>query len=302
MAEQLTSPLSTGGAGVVFEYRVAAIMFSRLLRGAHIPVGIQLPVARVALQQRNEGYPFDDIVAYAGSRDDGPRIQIQVKRSLKVTGQNAEFVKVMEAALDVTRTHPDELADGSLLMGLAAGAPMGELSDLAELTEMARAHADHRGFQSLLREGVTNRRLRTRYDHVNSAVAAAAGAADDQEATPLTHRILSGLHIWQVLAGPDDRDWQAELDGLAVLAARAGRTAPDIMEHLCGFAQEHGPRSGLVDADLLRRKLLGRFGIRLTPPEGATARQGSSITISNTGSGTVFAGERQEFHNLRIGS
>ena len=43
---------ATGGAGTIFEYRVAAIMFSRLLRGAHIPVGIRLPLARVGLQQR----------------------------------------------------------------------------------------------------------------------------------------------------------------------------------------------------------------------------------------------------------
>ncbi|WP_067823536.1 hypothetical protein [Actinomadura kijaniata] len=302
MTGQLTSPLSTGGAGVVFEYRVAALMFSRLLRGAHVPVGIQLPLERVALQQRNEGYPFDDIVAHAGPDGDGPSIQIQVKRRLQITRRDAEFIKVMTTALDVCRTHPDELDDGSLLMGLAAGAPTSELSELAELTEMARAHTDHHGLQSLLRAGITHQRLRTRYDHVNATVATAAGGVDDQAAAPLTHRLLASLHVWQVLTGPDDRDWQTELDGLAPLAARAGRTSADIMEHLCGFAQEHGPRSGHVDADLLRRELRGRYGIRLASLEGTVQRSGASITVSNTGPGTVFAGERQEFHNLRIGS
>jgi hypothetical protein len=29
-----------------------------------MPVGFQLPVARVAFQQRNRGFPFDDIVAF----------------------------------------------------------------------------------------------------------------------------------------------------------------------------------------------------------------------------------------------
>jgi hypothetical protein len=43
-----SSPLSTGGAGVIFEYDVAAILMSRLLRGASVPAGIHGPVARVA--------------------------------------------------------------------------------------------------------------------------------------------------------------------------------------------------------------------------------------------------------------
>jgi hypothetical protein len=63
VAERPSSPLSTGGAGVIFEYEVAAILMSRLVRGASVPVGMRTPVARVAFQQGNEGYPLDDIVA-----------------------------------------------------------------------------------------------------------------------------------------------------------------------------------------------------------------------------------------------
>ena len=61
---QPSSPLSTGGAGGIFEYDVAAILMSRLLRGASVPVGIHGPVARVAFQQSNEGYPLDNVVAW----------------------------------------------------------------------------------------------------------------------------------------------------------------------------------------------------------------------------------------------
>ena len=122
MTEQLSSPLSTGGAGVIFEYRIAAIMLSRMLRGAHIPIGIQLPLSRVAFQQHNSGHPFDDIVAYAEPPGSAPRIQIQVKRSIRVTGGHGEFIKVMAAALEVCRTQAEEVRNGDLLMGLAAGA------------------------------------------------------------------------------------------------------------------------------------------------------------------------------------
>ena len=59
MAGNLSSPASSGGAGTNFEYDVAAILLSRLLRGADIPVGLHVPVAKVAFQQGNEGFPLD---------------------------------------------------------------------------------------------------------------------------------------------------------------------------------------------------------------------------------------------------
>ncbi|MBB6174842.1 hypothetical protein HNR23_004902 [Nocardiopsis mwathae] len=302
MAEQLTSPIATGGAGVVFEYRVAAVMFSRLLRGAHIPLGPQLPLTHVALQQRNDGYPFDDIVAYAEPTEESPRIQIQVKRNIQVRGQNAEFVKVMTAAADVCRTHTSEIANGSLLMGLAASAPANELAALAELTEMARAHADAEGLGSLLREGVTNKSLRTRYEHVATAVVMAANTTDDVETALLTHQILTGLHVWRVLAGPDDQEWRSELDGLSPLIAGSGGTAADIMEHLCGLAHEFGPRSGLINAEQLRRELRSRFGVRFSDPGAASTRQAARTNVVNNGAGTVIVGEHQVFHGLSIGT
>src|SRR5690349_15236803 len=100
VAGHFFSPLSTGGAGVIFEYDVAAILMSRLLRGGSVPVGIHEPVARVAFQQGNEGCPLDDVVAYAQADPPAiaPSIQIQVKRRVKVTGGDAEFIKVMAAA------------------------------------------------------------------------------------------------------------------------------------------------------------------------------------------------------------
>jgi hypothetical protein len=51
-------------AGGIYEYDVAAILLSRLLRGVSVPVGIHAPVVRIAFQQSNEGYPLDDVVAW----------------------------------------------------------------------------------------------------------------------------------------------------------------------------------------------------------------------------------------------
>jgi hypothetical protein len=128
MAERLTSPQATGGAGVIFEYRVAGLMLSRLLRGAHVPVGTEQPLLRVGLQQRNAGYPLDDIVAQTLPREGSPVapiIRIQVKKSLRIATQDedAAFVKVMAAAIEVCRKHTAEVEAGALLIRLRTFVP-----------------------------------------------------------------------------------------------------------------------------------------------------------------------------------
>src|SRR5437868_7988087 len=123
MSGGAVSPEATGGAGVIFEYRIAAILLSRMLRRAHVPVGIQLPIQRVALQQRVTGHAFDDIVVGTDTTGQGPAIEIQVKKRLPVTGGNPEFVKVMSTAIEAYCSHTEDLRDGRLLLGLAAGGP-----------------------------------------------------------------------------------------------------------------------------------------------------------------------------------
>jgi hypothetical protein len=297
VAGLLSSPLSTGGAGVVFEYDVAAILMSRLLRGASIPVGIHGPVARVAFQQGNEGYPLDDVVAhgYADPPAVAPSIQIQVKRRVRATAGDSEFVKVMAAAVEACGGQSERIAARGLLFGLAArrgGAD--HLDELAELTDMARAHQGPETFENLLRAGITRKPLRDRLGEISAAVAAAAGAPDALTVTLLTHQILRTLHVWQVEEGPDGRDWRAELDGLADLAAAAGKSPADIMAHLLAIAGRFGPRSGNVDADHVRGEL-ARFEVHLPVSGTGVRRPASQTTINASGSSTVFNSQIMNF-------
>jgi hypothetical protein len=245
VAGRLSSPLSTGDAGGIYEYDVAAILLSRLLRGASVPVGIHAPVVRVAFQQSNEGYPLDDVVAWghADPPAEEPRIQVQVKRNVRATAGDAEFVKVMSQVVTACGGQPEQIVERRLLFGLLAARPSraGHLDELTDLTEMARAHDRHETFESLLREGVTRKPLRNRLAEVSDAVATAADAPDPGTVSPLTHQILRVLHVWQVEEGPDGRDWRAELDGLADLAAEAGTTSTGIMDRLRRLAERFGP-------------------------------------------------------------
>ncbi|MEU1737364.1 hypothetical protein [Streptosporangium sp. NPDC020145] len=297
------SPEATGGAGVIFEYRLAAVLLSRMLRRAHVPIGIELPIQRVALQQRVAGHTFDDIVVETDAAGQGPTIEIQVKKRLPITGGNPEFVKVMSTAIEAYLSHAEELKDGRLLLGLAAGGPVSDLEALAELTTMARAHPDAVSFGRLLSEGVTRSALRTRHDHVVTGVTTAATTDDRFEAEALTHQILSALHVWPVQVGRDGRDWRAELDLIADLASAAGQPADTVLGRLYDLAQEVGPRAGDLDQQMICAELLRRYGLDLaravlSAPETRT----TTINITNSESGTVFsAAGNQVFNGLRIG-
>jgi hypothetical protein len=297
MAGHLSSPISTGCGGVIFEYDVAAILMSRLLRGVSVPVGIHGPVARVAFQQSNEGYPLDDVVVHAHAEPPAfaPSIQIQVKRSLSATAANADFVKVMVAATQACGGQPEQFAARQLLLGLAVRRTGAEhLDELAELTDRARAHEAPRTFQNLFRAGITGKPLRDRYEAVSAAIATAAGNPGADAASQLIHQILRALHVWQVEEGPDGRDWRAELDGLADLAAEAGKSPSDIMGHLLVIAGQFGPCSGNVGAQDLRGEL-ARFGVYLPAARTGIKRPASHTTINASGNSTVFNGHVMNF-------
>jgi hypothetical protein len=303
VAGQLSSPLATGGAGGVYEYDVAAILLSRLLRGVSVPVGIHAPVVRVAFQQSNEGYPLDDVVAWghADSLDEQPCIQVQVKRSVTVTAGDVEFVKTMAQVVAAYGAQPERIEERRILFGLASRpSRTGHLDELTELTEMARAHDRHETFESLLREGITRKPLRDRLAEVSGALATAAGAPDPGAVGLLTHQVLRALHVWQVEGGPDGRDWRAELDGLAYLAEEAGTTSTSIMDRLRGLAEQFGPRSGNVNADHVRDQL-ARFQIYLSSATTGVRRPAThETTINASGHSTVFSAHVQHFGPINI--
>lgn len=297
MAGQPSSPLATGGAGVIFEYQVAAILMSRLVRHAAVPLGVHGPLVRVAYQQAGEGYPLDDLVAWteAGQADRAPSVQVQVKRRVSVTAGDPEFGKVISAAVRACEGKPERVKERNLLFGLAvrrSGA--GHLDELTELTELARAHDRAETFGNRFREGETRKSLRKRLDDVTAVVAAAADADATAEPAQLTHQILRALHVWQVEEGPDGRDWRAEVDGLKELAAAAGKSPSDIMSQLLAMAARFGPRAGNVDADHVRQEL-ARFEIYLPAGNSRPRRPEYQATIHAHDQSTVISGQNQNF-------
>jgi tetratricopeptide (TPR) repeat protein len=296
MSDKVASPKATGGAGTVFEYRVAAIMLAMLLRGAAPPIGTQLPFTRIGLQQRVTGHTLDDIVAFTGAAPRGTRIQMQVKLTIQVRGKDPVFAEVMAAAVKARRQHEQDIAKGAMLLGLVAGGTASHLDDLRKITEMARAQLDHEGIRALL--SATNHRLCARYDHVLAAVAGGLPESQRENAEEVTRQVLASLHVWHVDAGPDGRDTRMALDWLSEIADNA--RASDIFSHLCDLAAEYGPMAAQIDTDMVRRVLRSRFGIHLRAEAHETGARLSIPRVCQLPTGTPhFQGRVGEVQELR---
>lgn len=304
MAGQLISPKLTGGVGYQFEYLVATIMLSRMIRGAIMPVGTELPVHMLGFQQRNSGYPLDDFVAHARPRDKGPvvRIQFQVKTSFHAQAKNAEFCKTMTAAVEACTQHPEDVRNGRLLLGLAAVEPASGLKDLADLADMARAEDDSESLGLQLRKGVTGERLRVLHETVGTAIASAVGADSALDAEDMTFRVLERLHIWRPLVEDDGRDWRTELDALSDMAAQVGLASTDLLDHLYKLACFYDKHGGRISAARVRQQLLSEYGLDLPLPEESSGRPSSANTVNVYGNGPTWVAQTQTFPNLNFGS
>ena len=265
---QAVSPASTGGAGILFEYRVAAIVLSHLLAGTH-PPGLSIPVVGVALQQRPLGHLLDDIVVSGESGPNPLCTEFQVKRTLAVTGGDKEFVAVVGQALHTLAEHGEDVRVGDLRLGLVASGETKALGELTVLTELARGHVTHETFGALMQPNVIDQKMRSRLDHCRHAVMAAItqGAPDLGGIDLSTHAFLAALHVWQVTDRDDGDEQKAALDRISATADALGVSAIGLFAHLAELAKTWGPLAGVVSAESVRRELRRR-GLRHTTTDG----------------------------------
>lgn len=144
------SPLSTGGAGTIYEYRVAAVVLARLLRGDRV-IGLEVPVTEVRLQQRIAGSFLDDVIAVT-DHPGAPRLQvdIQVKRAVDPIPSDKEWQSVVRECLAALAADPDGVRNRDHLLAVAARAHAGHLEEVAELARWARQHDDLASFTTVI--------------------------------------------------------------------------------------------------------------------------------------------------------
>ncbi|MFI0368847.1 ATP-binding protein [Actinomadura sp. 1N219] len=273
-----------------------------MLDRAHPPFGVQVPIERIGLQQRSAGYQLDDIVVYTQRGPNGPRIQFQVKRTLPKPSSD-EFIQLVTTMRQAIEEQAADIDSGGLLFGLAVGGPAGSAQQLRELTELARAQPDLESLQILLRSGSISSDIRGRFDLFELAVRKSVKLApiiSDSSAAEVAFRLLAALHVWLVEVEHDGRDTRWALDRIAAYVPHGDLTPSDVFSHLCSVAEELGPRAANIDANMLRRRIYQRSGIRLASSDDIRATSRHDVIANQLPhDDPTFLGREEELHELR---
>lgn len=252
------SPLATGGAGTIFEYRVAALALAALLRGDRVE-GFAVPMVEVGLQQRIAGNYLDDIVVYGEGGDGLPvQIEFQVKRTVAPVPSDAQWRSVVGQCVSALEADVDGVAERRHLFGLAAAGPKNRLAELAELTKWARVQATAAAFDSVISaERASSAPVRQRWralrESVEQVLAERGSTPGSEGVDDVAFRIASALRVWVVQVDDAETDYRHAVDRLSDLLEPDQRSvAATLFVNLADIAQELGSRAGRIDRPWLR--------------------------------------------------
>ena len=99
-AKQISSPFSTGGGGVNFEFQVQASFVALMLAGGFAPCLPCRPIQKIKLQGRYAGYDIDDLIVFTANAkgSDERKLLGQIKHSISITERDTVFGEVIAAA------------------------------------------------------------------------------------------------------------------------------------------------------------------------------------------------------------
>jgi len=251
-AETGSSPYATGGGGVSFAQRVAAVYLASMLTGSRRTEAGELPVRRVSFQTV-PAHPVDDLLVACADE----RTQVTLAVACRAT---PNFVQSDDATVKLVGSLLEEVAKfdtDTHQVAVAAAGWSSQWEQLATVCAVARGHADPESFQSSLDvDGRWSKPVRDRLAQFLKMVAKAVdGAPAAYEVLRLAWRLLSRLHVLGfAVQSPDESDRTAIATSLDVVAAGTvdGVAVRDRLEV---EATRYDATGAVVDGKLLRRDL-----------------------------------------------
>jgi hypothetical protein len=247
-----SSPYATGGGGVSFAQRVAAVYLASMLTGSRRTEARELPVRRVSFQT-GPAHPVDDLLVACS--DD--RTQVTLAVACRAT---PNFVQSDDATVKLVGSLLEEIAKfdtDTHQVAVATAGRSNQWEQLATVCAIARGHADPESFQSSLDiDGRWSQPVRDRSAQFLKMVAKAVdGAPDADEVLRLAWKLLSRLHVLGfAVQSPDESDRTAIATSLdAVAAGTADGVA--VRDRLEVEATRYDATGAVVDRKLLRRDL-----------------------------------------------
>ena len=179
MTARAPSPLSTGGAGTVFEQHVGAMFLALLLTRGIPAIFRDCQVEEVGFQTRRLGWETDDLLVTCSSRSGPRRLAMQSRRSFTVGKSDGckETIQKFWNDFNADRFNPDRDA-----LVLATLHRTGNLGGLASLLDCARSSPGPADFKDRLETpGFVSDAARGCHQHIRSVVDNAdSGSASDE--------------------------------------------------------------------------------------------------------------------------
>jgi len=245
-----SSPYATGGGGVSFAHRVAAVYLTSMLTRSRRSEARDLPVQCVRFQT-GPTHAVDDLLVECSDGQGHVSLAVACRAT-------PNFVESDDATVKLVRSLLAEVAQfdsDTHQVAVATAGWSNQWEQLAALCAIARSHADSESFHASLDiEGRWPKRVRERWQHFVQVVTKATDdASAPEEQRSRAWRLLSRLHLIGFgVQGSDETDRTATA---TLLDAVARETADGvaIRDRLEVEATRYDATGAVVDRKLLRR-------------------------------------------------
>lgn len=250
--ERGSSTYATGGGGVSFAHRVAAVYLAGLLTGTRRAEVSELPVRRVSFQT-GPAHPVDDLLIECGDAAAEVILAVACRATPNFVQSHGDTVKLVGSLLaEVERFDAD-----THQVAVATAGRSDQWDQVATLCGIARAHADPESFQASMD---VDRRwsmaVRKRHEHFLGMVEKVV--EDDttqEEILRLEWRLLGRLHILGfAVQSPDEGDRTAVATSLDSVASAAADGVV-VRDRLEVEATRYDATGAVVDLKVLRRDI-----------------------------------------------
>jgi hypothetical protein len=235
---------STGGGGVTFARRVAAIYLANMLTGSRRAETSEAPVRSLAFQT-GPAHPVDDLLVVAGDHD--VALAVACRATPNFVASDDDTVKLVGCLLKEVAAH----LDGRVAVAVAGW--KSEWEQVARLSDLART-TDADAFREALDiELRLAKPVRDRHKHLRRMVAIALDMQlDEAQVWDRTWGLLRKLHIVGFrVQSPDESDWTAAATLLDSVAAPT-TDGVGLRDRLEAKAGDYDPLGAVVSLNLLR--------------------------------------------------
>lgn len=245
-AEKDSSPRSTGPAGGQFETKVGTHYALALLANTE-PLGLPGAVVdRIEFQRGGQGHPLDDVIVRGTTPQGEDRcLEVQVKRSMAFTENDANFQSVVEGIVRARKIEPDRR------FAVAIERTTGVIENgVQEVLELAQQTIDAASFLTLLETpGRSNKDMRAFVAAFRALLATKDETGDD-----VLYDILRSFSVLTFdYARPNS---MAEYhDRLRARHLASEKSGADLYDPLFGLVLRADAIGGELNRDELVRKL-----------------------------------------------